>query len=152
MLTQQRKELLMKRLFQDGRLVATDLADELQISEDTVRRDLRALAQDGRLLRVHGGALPLSATDVPISERVDHYAAAKAQLGRAAAKWVKPGQVVIIDGGTTSAAVVAALPRDTRITIVTHSPGIAAMLEHHAQADVFLIGGRLFRHWFLFRI
>lgn len=146
MLTNQRKALLLDRLSQEGRLVATDLATELGLSEDTIRRDLRDLAADGHLLRVHGGALPLSRTHAPLAARRDMQAAEKARLARAAAGMFRPGQVVIVDGGTTHLALIAALPRDLRCTIVTHSPGIAAALEPCAGIDVILFGGRLFRH------
>ena len=61
MLTTQRKQLLLARLQQDGQIVAKAFSEELGISEDTVRRDLRELAAEGRLQRVHGGALPASA-------------------------------------------------------------------------------------------
>ena len=61
MLTTQRKQLLLNRLRRDGQIVAKAFSEELGISEDTVRRDLRELAAEGRLQRVHGGALPASA-------------------------------------------------------------------------------------------
>ena len=61
MLTRQRKELLLARLRQDGQIVAKSLSEELGLSEDTIRRDLRELAAEGKLQRVHGGALPASA-------------------------------------------------------------------------------------------
>ena len=146
MLTSQRKALLLERLAQDGRLVAADLAREWQLSEDTIRRDLRDLAAEGRLLRVHGGALPTSPTHVPLAVRAGMHSADKARLARAAAGLIRSGQVVILDGGTTNLAVVAALPADLRCTIVTHSPGIAAALEPFAGIEVVLFGGKLFRH------
>ncbi|MGL6211989.1 MAG: DeoR/GlpR family DNA-binding transcription regulator [Paracoccaceae bacterium] len=146
MLTSQRKSLLLDRLARDGRLVASDLATDLGVSEDTIRRDLRDLAADGRLVRVHGGALPASPTHRPFEARRTLQAAAKQRLGLAAAGLIRPGQVVIIDGGTTHLALIAALPRDLNCTIVTHAPAIAAALEAHEQIDVILIGGRMFRH------
>ena len=146
MLTSQRKALLLARLQQDGRLVATLLAAELSVSEDTIRRDLRELAAEGLLLRVHGGALPASPTNLPLARRRDLQADAKGRLARAAARLVRPGMTVLIDGGTTTLALVAALPVDLRATVVTHSPGIAVAFEGHARVGVVLIGGRLFRH------
>jgi DeoR/GlpR family transcriptional regulator of sugar metabolism len=146
MLTADRKDLLLARLAKDGRLVARILATELGTSEDTIRRDLRDLAAEGRLLRVHGGALPLSPTHAPMPLRRRLQTDAKARLGRAAAPFIQPGQIVILDGGTTHLALVQALPRDLRCTIVTHAPGIAAALEQHPLIDVILIGGRLMRH------
>jgi DeoR/GlpR family transcriptional regulator of sugar metabolism len=146
MLTSERKIWLLDRLLGTGRLVATDLAAELGLSEDTIRRDLRDLAADGRLVRVHGGALPASPTQVPLAQRMGMQAEAKARLGLAGAGLIRDGQVVILDGGTTHLALVAALPSDLRCTVVTHSPGIAAALERCAGVEVILFGGRLFRH------
>jgi DeoR/GlpR family transcriptional regulator of sugar metabolism len=59
-LTTQRKKLILSRLAADGQVVAKDLAQEFDTSEDTIRRDLRELARGGKLQRVHGGALPAS--------------------------------------------------------------------------------------------
>ncbi len=146
MLTSQRKSLLLARLKGEGRLVATMLAAELGVSEDTIRRDLRELAGEGLLVRVHGGALPASPTNLPLARRRDMQADAKRRLALAVAPLVRPGMTVLVDGGTTTLALVAALPVDLRCTVVTHSPGIAVALEHHAQVDVVLVGGRVFRH------
>ncbi len=146
MLTLHRKTFLLDRLARDRRLHAADLAAELGTSEDTIRRDLRDLAAQGLLVRVHGGALPASPTHVSLAARQGIHAGDKERLGRTAAQLLRDGQIVIIDGGTTNLALVAALSKSLRVTVVTHSPGIAAALEHHALIEVILIGGRIFRH------
>lgn len=146
MLTSQRRSLLLDRLAKEGRLVASDLALDLAVSEDTIRRDLRDLAAEGRLLRVHGGALPLSPTHQPMAQRRDMAADEKRALARRAVGLIRPDMTVIVDGGTTHQALIPFLPRDLCCTIVTHSPAFAAALEPFAGIDVILIGGRLFRH------
>ena len=146
MLTTQRKQLLLDRLRQDGQIVAKAFSEELGISEDTVRRDLRELAAEGRLQRVHGGALPASAAVGNLQTREQLAPEDKRALGRAGAALVLPGQVVILDGGTTSLQVVQHLPLDLRATVVTHSPTVAVALAGHAQVEVLMLGGRLFRH------
>ena len=146
MLTGQRRALLLERLAADGRLVASALAAERGISEDTIRRDLRDLAAEGRLMRVHGGALPLSPTHRPMGARRAMATDEKRALARVAAGMVRPGMVVIVDGGTTHQEMVPFLPGDLECTVVTHSPGFAAALEYHPGVEVVLIGGRLFRH------
>jgi DeoR/GlpR family transcriptional regulator of sugar metabolism len=72
--------------------------------------------------------------------------ASKERVAAAAATLVRPGGVAILDGGTTTLAVVAALPRDLAATIVTHSPTIATALADHTGIEVQILGGRLFRH------
>jgi DeoR/GlpR family transcriptional regulator of sugar metabolism len=146
MLTHQRKANLMARLRQDGRLVATELAQELGVSEDTIRRDLRDLAAEGLLMRVHGGALPLSPSAVPLVAREGLETAEKARLARAAAGMVQDGMVIIMDGGTTHLALAGALRRDLRATVITHSPAIAGAFAVFAAVDLHLIGGRVLQH------
>ena len=70
----------------------------------------------------------------------------KVAIGRAAAKMIQSGQVVILDGGTTARQLARHLPPDLRATIITHSPTIALELVNHLNVEVILIGGRLFRH------
>src|SRR5262245_3803457 len=102
MLTEQRKRHILDLLARDGRVVAKSVSLKLGLSEDTIRRDLRELASEGLLLRVHGGALPASPTVASLDRRRAMSAAAKRQLGAAAARLVEPGMTVIIDGGTTN--------------------------------------------------
>jgi DeoR/GlpR family transcriptional regulator of sugar metabolism len=146
MLTTRRKNLLLARLAAEGELVAKALALELGTSEDTIRRDLRELAAEGKLQRVHGGALPASAAmgDLTVREQVS--VADKAALGRFGAALIRPGQVVILDGGTTALQVARHLAPGLRATIVTHSPPVAVELARHPGIEILVLGGRLFRH------
>jgi DeoR/GlpR family transcriptional regulator of sugar metabolism len=146
MLTTQRKQLILKRLKKDGQIIAKTLSHELDLSEDTIRRDLRELAAEGLLQRVHGGALPASPAIVNFAGREQLASSAKIAIGKAAAAMVKPGQVVILDGGTTTRELARHLPPDLRATVVTHSPTIAVELVNHPAIEVILIGGRLFKH------
>lgn len=146
MLTSQRKALIAGRLARDGEIVAKTLAAELDLSEDTIRRDLREMAAEGLLKRVHGGALPLSPSLPDFGARQSVAAEEKALLGERAAAMIEPGQVIFLDGGTTTAALARALPRRFPFTAVTHSPTIACELERHPTADVVLVGGKLYKH------
>src|SRR3569833_994510 len=110
MLVGERRDLLLARLAADGKVLAKDVAAELGVSEDGVRRGLRDLA------------------------------------AASAAGLVRPGSTVILDGGTTTLAVANALPKDLEATVVTHSPTVAVALLGHPGIEVFLLGGRLFRH------
>jgi len=146
MLTSQRKDYILKVLKEQGQVIAKSISQELQLSEDTIRRDLRELAAEGRLQRVHGGALPSSPAVVDFAGRQQLAPDGKLAIGRAAANLVRPGQVVILDGGTTTLQVAGQLPLDLRATVVTHSPTIAVALVQHPNIEVVLIGGRLFKH------
>jgi len=146
MLTSQRKQLILEKLEAEGQVQSTALSVYFSVSEDTIRRDLRELAAEGRLQRVHGGALPASSAVVPFAERKTVKMDAKKNVARKGAQLISAGQVVIIDGGTTTAELITFLPPDLQITVVTHSPSIALGLVEHPLIDVILIGGRLYKH------
>jgi DeoR/GlpR family transcriptional regulator of sugar metabolism len=146
MLTSQRKKAILEALEREGQVLATALSERFGVSEDTVRRDLRELAAEGRLQRVHGGALPASPAVAPFAQRQDMETGAKRRIARCAAAMIAPGQVAIVDGGTTSALLVAQLAPDLEATIVTHSPSVAVALAEHPRLEVVLIGGRLYKH------
>ncbi len=146
MLTSERKGLILETLRRDGRLVAKTFALELALSEDTIRKDLRDMAAEGLLARVHGGALPLSSPLPDFAARTGLAHSEKKALGRAAASLVQPGSTVFFDGGTTNAELIRALPETIAFTAITHSPTIAAEFERLKNVEVNLIGGRLYRH------
>lgn len=146
MLTRERKALIQQVLRQEGRLVAKAFSQQLGVSEDTIRRDLRELAAEGVLQRVHGGALPASAAVADYARREETSTASKVALGQAGIRLIQPGQIVFIDGGTTNVQLVRHLPKELEITVVTHSPNIAVELVEHPLIEVELMGGRLFKH------
>lgn len=145
MLKEERQQFILGTLRRDGKVVATDLGAALGVSEDTVRRDLRELSEAGKLLRVHGGALPRSPVVARHDARERQAPAAKAAIARAAAGLVRDGQVIILDGGTTTLQVVQHLPPTLRATIVTNSPPIAVALADHEHVEVVVLGGRLLK-------
>jgi DeoR/GlpR family transcriptional regulator of sugar metabolism len=146
MLTSQRKKHLIDVLRRDGQIVASKISAHLGVSEDTIRRDLREMARDGLLQRVHGGALPASPAMADFAARQHIATGDKTAIGRAAAALVRPGQVVFVDGGTTCTQLVRHFPPGLAATVVTHSPSIAVELLGHPEIEVIMLGGRLFRH------
>lgn len=145
-LTSHRKQHLLDILRQTGQIIAKDLSEELGVSEDTIRRDLRELAAEGLLQRVHGGALPASPAVGDFAARLHVANEEKQAIGRAAAAMVGSGQVVILDGGTTAVQIARHFAPALKATVVTHSPTIAVELVEHRNIEVILIGGRLFKH------
>jgi DeoR/GlpR family transcriptional regulator of sugar metabolism/transposase len=143
MLAAERRDLLISRLRRDGKLIARDLAVELGLSEDSVRRDLRELAAAGLCQRVYGGALPISPALGPQAARTEIAPDSKRRVAATAARFITPGTTVVLDGGTTALEVVAALPRDLDATIITHSVTTAAALADHPKVNVFVLGGPL---------
>jgi DeoR/GlpR family transcriptional regulator of sugar metabolism len=145
-LTSHRRKHILDTLRKTGSIIAKDLSAELNLSEDTIRRDLRELAAEGLLQRVHGGALPSSPAMGNFAFRLNVATDEKKSIGRAAAAMIRHGQVVILDGGTTAVQIARNLSQELRATVVTHSPTIAVELVEHPSVDVILIGGKLFKH------
>lgn len=121
-----------------------ELADRFGVSRETIRRDLKALAAQGRVDVVHGGALKREAADAPYAERAQENAAGKAAIGRAAAAMVEPGMVVLLDSGATTHEIAVALakapPRD--VTLIVTSLADALLLVR-AGVKVVALGGEV---------
>ncbi|WP_027346292.1 DeoR/GlpR family DNA-binding transcription regulator [Hamadaea tsunoensis] len=146
MLAAQRREFLLARLATDRRVVTADVARELGTPEDTIRRDLRDLAAAGLCQRVYGGALPSSPAIADYQTRQSIQTDGKKLVARTAAAMISDEHTVLLDGGTTALEVARALPPALRATIVTHSPTVAAALAEHPAVEIYLLGGRLFKH------
>lgn len=141
MLTKERQDIIRLRLAEDGRVLASSLAVEFHVSEDTVRRDLRDLARNGFCRRVYGGALSMAPDLGTIAERKAIFSEQKADIGRLTADLIESGLTVFIDAGSTNLAVVQALPVDRRLTIITNAPTVALALEKHHRCKVIIVGG-----------
>ena len=124
MLAEERRNLMVQALEAAGMMSTEDLARQLGVSAETVRRDLVKLEQGGQIRRVHGGASRASGfrgTEATFSERAEAGAAAKQRIAALAAALVRPGQTLSFDVGTTALAVAKALPADYHGTVVTCS-------------------------------
>ncbi|KJL49358.1 Glucitol operon repressor [Microbacterium hydrocarbonoxydans] len=144
MLSAQRKEHLLALLEAEGRVVAKAVASDLGISEDSIRRDLRELADEGRCIRVYGGALPVPAADAPVAQRLSIATDSKERVARAALALIRPASTLILDAGTTTLAMARMLPGD--VTVLTPSPAVALAAMESSRARVIMIGGELSRH------
>ena len=146
MLVAERKQLVLSRLEDEGKIIARELAAELEISEASIRRDLRELAAAGQCQRVYGGAVPVSRALADYRSRAAVEPESKRRIAARAAQLINPGDRVILDGGTTTLAVTRALPPDLQATVITHSPTIAAALIDHPTVEILLLGGRIYKH------
>lgn len=136
-----RRDQIALRLTQGESVVSNDLAEEFGVSEDAIRRDLRALAAQGACRRVYGGALPITPATRPMSARAAEDMSRKQALARAAAVQVQRGEFLFLDSGSTNLALVGFLPEDLDITVATNSVDIAAALLQRADLRLFLVGG-----------
>ncbi|TGO04212.1 DeoR/GlpR family DNA-binding transcription regulator [Serinibacter arcticus] len=146
MLTAERRAHLLSVLARDGKVLAKVVAADLGLSEDTIRRDLRDLAEEGLLQRVYGGALPAAPAAQPYLARTTLATASKERVARTAVALIEPGATVVLDGGTTALALARALPASLRATILTPSPSVAVALAETTAVEIVMLGGVVHRH------
>jgi DeoR/GlpR family transcriptional regulator of sugar metabolism len=144
MLKEERQRLILETLHSQGKVLASTLSEILNVSEDTIRRDLKELAESGILQRVHGGAM-LRLPAMAYRERRDQATTAKIEIARAAIQLIHNGQVIIMDGGTTTLQVAQSLPHTLSATIVTNSPPVALALAELPAVNVIMVGGLLYK-------
>ncbi|WP_184353994.1 DeoR/GlpR family DNA-binding transcription regulator [Rhizobium sp. BK602] len=136
-----RRDVIESRLAEGREIVAAALAAEFNVSEDAVRRDLRALAAEGKCRRVYGGALPLLTLSQPISARIGQASDRKRVLARVAVGMIQPGEFLFFDSGSTNLAMVELLPKNSEVTIATNSIDIASAVMKRGDIPLVLIGG-----------
>lgn len=145
MLKEERQQTILEVLRREGKVLASELSQRLDVSEDTIRRDLRDLADAGKMQRVHGGGLPHSPAEASYAERLKMVPQAKAAVARLALRLLRPGQVILMDGGTTNEQVAHNLPADLHATVITNSLPVATALNEHPHVEVVVMGGKLFK-------
>ena len=150
MLSEERRREVLEILRTDGRVLVRDLARRFRTSLITVRKDLEALHHQGQLERTHGGALPVLAgalQDQTLQEKERQHRQQKLRIAAAAVRMIRPGQVIILDSGTTTTAIARGCRQLRGLTVITNGTNIAAELAD-SQADVILTGGSLRRNSF----
>lgn len=148
---------ILRRIHRSRMVTVEELAQDLQVSVSTVRRDLNRLDRAGTLMRVHGGATATSpdrfgqrqpmdrlGVDRPVDEATVRSRADKDAVGAAAADLVVDGDAVLLDVGTTTALLARHL-RGRRITVLTSSLAVVDELRDEADTELILLGGVLCR-------
>jgi Transcriptional regulators of sugar metabolism len=146
MWAQDRHQRIRHLLRTMNHVTTEQIARELSVSRETVRRDLLELEAAGELMRVHGGAtLPQSQPEEPFTERLMRNRPQKQEIARAAAALFRPGQSCFIDAGTTTALFAEQLAQVPDITVVTNSIDAAMALRASPAGGAHLLGGELSR-------
>jgi DeoR/GlpR family transcriptional regulator of sugar metabolism len=145
MLKEERQQEILQILNDEHKVIASDLSKRLSVSEDTIRRDLKELDNQGLINRVHSGALRIGPPVVDFSIRQNISNEIKSNLAKKALDFIKDGMVLLIDGGTTNLHFVNQLPLSLKATVITNCPPIAMALISHQHIDVIMIGGTLFK-------
>lgn len=142
MFKNERQALIIKQINLHNKVLSSELSVRLQVSEDTVRRDLAELAEAGEIIKVHGGALSKS-YHYPIQNNSVYAQDAKKEIAKKAIKLIQPGMTILSEAGTTMLEMVRMIPEDLEATFFTVSPLIALELADHPLLSVIMIGGQL---------
>jgi DeoR family fructose operon transcriptional repressor len=145
MYAEERQQEIVRLARKNSRVDVMALADELNVTAETIRRDLTVLERAGVLRRVHGGAIPVERIgfEPAVAARDAVLTAEKERIAKAALAEVPPDGAIILDAGTTTARLAQALPADRELTVVVNSPVLATILGPRPNITVLLLGGRL---------
>lgn len=149
MFAEERRHRIKEMLLKDGRVRVIDLVGAFGVSDETIRRDLDQLAEEGIIQRSHGGAVLADhvrsaiAAIPSVHQRTLQFSTEKDTIGRAAAGLVKDGQMVIIDAGSTTWNVARHLSNCREVTVVTNSLAVAQECAKNSNLTIHMTGGRL---------
>ncbi|MBZ4645924.1 MAG: hypothetical protein PWR27_2227 [Petroclostridium sp.] len=142
MLAVNRQERILKLLHEKGFVKVSDLSKMFDVSEETIRRDMEKLENQGLLQKIHGGATLIGeVNDVPpISLRKEINLEGKRKIAQEAVKYVKAGDSIILDSGSTTLMLAHLLP-DIEISVITNDINIAYELSNKERVNLILTGG-----------
>ncbi len=143
MFAEERKQHILALLSQQERVTVQELTSYFRVSESTIRRDLQELEDEHLLERTHGGAILLEKgkTEPSYQEKVSVQELEKAAIAEAAVPFIRPGETILLDAGTTTTHLAKGLCDHSHLTVVTNSYHIASLLSDKGEMDVILIGG-----------
>lgn len=145
MYAQERQQEILRRARDHGRVDVVTLAEMLDVTTETVRRDLTVLERAGVVRRVHGGAIPVERLgfEPAVAARDVVMTAEKERIAKAALAELPDDGAVIIDAGTTTGRFAEAIPADRELTVVVNSPPLATVLAARPNLTVVMLGGRV---------
>jgi DeoR/GlpR family transcriptional regulator of sugar metabolism len=143
MLKKERQNYILQQVNLHNRVLSSSLSTDINVSEDTIRRDLHELSEEGMLIKVHGGALSRSFSQVHMPVNGVYSQNQKKTIAQKAISLMEDGMFVLTSGGTTIVEMARSLPPQLKATFVSGS--IAAILEYmeHPNIEVILIGDRV---------
>ncbi|PRI10028.1 DeoR/GlpR family DNA-binding transcription regulator [Leucobacter massiliensis] len=141
----ERHRLILDAARSLGRVEVSGLAEQLDVTAETIRRDLTALERRGLLKRVHGGAIPAETErpELALAERIGRRAAEKRRIAQRALAELPERGTVLLDAGTSTLALAQALPGDAELTVVANSPAICAALAAKPGITLLQLGGQV---------
>jgi DeoR/GlpR family transcriptional regulator of sugar metabolism len=143
MLKRERQAYIVHQVNLHNKVLSNTLSSQIDVSEDTIRRDLQELDEKGKLIKVHGGALSHAFNDITYPSKKIYSQDIKKVIGEKAAGLIKDGMFVLTGGGTTVIEMARSLPVNLSATFISGS--IPAIVEymHHPLIDVIVVGDKL---------
>ncbi|MGJ7029625.1 DeoR/GlpR family DNA-binding transcription regulator [Niabella hirudinis] len=142
----ERQKFILKEINLHNKVLCADLSLQLKVSDDTIRRDITELAETGKVVKVHGGAVGPSFIS-PFSGQNEVYALeSKKIIAEKALRLIKNNSTVLTEGGTTILELAKMIPKSMKATFFTISPQIAITLSEFDNIEVITIGGRLLKN------
>ena len=143
MLKAERHLKILENIIENKKVDTNFLAVELNISKDTIRRDLNELSRKGKIQKVHGGALVTKHKGTHFFDTIIDNEEKKYVIANKASALLKDGQVIIISGGTTNLVFAKTIPKNLKLTVYTYSLPIAIQLSQHENIELIFIGGKM---------
>ncbi len=143
MLKKERQALILREVNIHNKVILSDLSQKLQVSEDTVRRDIQELHKAEKLVKVRGGALSKSYQVFSYKEHDIYAYQEKTIIARKAISYLRDDMLVLISGGSTNLELARILPPDLKVTFLTMSLTTAMQLMEHPSSETLFIGGHL---------
>lgn len=145
MLQKERQYYILQQLNVHNKVLVSDLCQQINVSEDTIRRDLQLLSDSGKLLKVHGGALSNSFGKIQPQDKMIYALTEKQLIAQKAVSLIKNGMWVLLSGGSTVTELIRRLPPELDATFVTPSITTAQELLHHPTSEVIFIGNHIYK-------
>ena len=144
MLKKERQSFILRQVNLHNKVLSSDLSQEMSVSEDTIRRDLNELSDDGKVIKVHGGALSKS-FHLSLKSSNVYSLDKKKTIAHKGAEMIKDGMFVLTTGGTTIIELAKALPPELSATFITGSLPVAYEYVHHPNIEVIFIGDKILK-------
>ncbi len=144
---EERREQVLKRIIEVGRVSVAQLSEEFGVSHVTIRLDLQALAVRKLIVRTHGGAVPANSSmyELALGMRRKQQIQEKSRIGQAGAAMVANGDAIALDSSSTALAIAQHLKNHRHLTILTNSLAVAQEMLDAPDVNVVMSGGRLRR-------
>ncbi|WP_077328984.1 DeoR/GlpR family DNA-binding transcription regulator [Virgibacillus siamensis] len=151
MIAAERRNTIKNQLLKNNSVKVSDLVNQFNVSEETIRRDLNQLEKEGFLEKNYGGAILVNKQThnpivLPLQDRHQQFFKEKELIGKKAAELIEEDQTIILDAGTTTWHVTTELAEKGNLTIITNAMNIAEKCTKNEIADIYLLGGKLRRN------